>query len=127
MGWQESPAYFCTTTETGRDLINWMIEEDFQLPPHPFEQFVLPNQRLCKQPTTSPNLLMRPWKAAIYVDDFILAVLSCFGLKFIRQVARATLFGIHAIFPPPSLSGHTSGKDPIPKKKLKRGDARLST
>ena len=71
MGWQESPAYFCTATETGRDLINWMIEEDFQLSPHPFEQFVLPNQRLCKQPTTSPNLLMRPWKAAIYVDDFI--------------------------------------------------------
>ena len=48
MGWQESPAYFCTATETGRDLINWMIEEDFQLPPHPFEQFVLPNQRFRK-------------------------------------------------------------------------------
>ena len=70
---------------------------------------------------------MRPWKVAVYVDDFILAVLSCFGLKFIRQVAWATLFGIHAIFPPPSLSGHPGGKDPISTKKLKRGDARLST
>jgi hypothetical protein len=33
MGWQESPAYFCTATETGRDVIHWLIESDLPMRP----------------------------------------------------------------------------------------------
>jgi hypothetical protein len=37
------------------------------------------------------------------------------------------LYGIYAIFPPPAISGHVGGKNPISTTKLKRGDARLMT
>jgi hypothetical protein len=36
------------------------------------------------------------------------------------------LHGIHAIFPPPDVTGHIGGKDPISLKKLQRGDAQWS-
>jgi hypothetical protein len=43
----------------------------------------------------------------------------------LRRVARATLHAIHAIFPPPVVSRHVGGKDPISRKKLEKGDARF--
>jgi hypothetical protein len=36
------------------------------------------------------------------------------------------LHGIHAIFPPPDVTGHIGGKDPISLKKLQRGDVQWS-
>jgi hypothetical protein len=32
MGWAESPAYFCTATETGRDIIDLLLCEEIDLP-----------------------------------------------------------------------------------------------
>ena len=123
MGWQESPPYFCTATETGRDVIQWLIETDLPLPKHPMEGHVIPDK--VDPPQTST--MSRPWKVSVYVDDYIIAVLSTVGIRFIRRVARASLYGIHSIFPPPIITGHTGGKDPISKKKLEKGDAKLMT
>ena len=36
MGWQQSPAFFCTATETGRDVIDWLIDSGASVPSHPF-------------------------------------------------------------------------------------------
>jgi hypothetical protein len=126
MGWRESPGYFCAATETGRDVADWMIESKFPLPPHPMESYMMPHER----PATgndSSSALLKPWRVLVYVDDYIVAVLSHKGIRFIQQVARATLFGIHAIFPPPAITGHKNGKDSISQKKLEKGDARLLT
>jgi hypothetical protein len=49
------------------------------------------------------------------------------GVRFVRRFARATLYVIHSIFPPPVITGHTGGKDPISLKKLEKGDAKLMT
>jgi hypothetical protein len=123
MGWQESPAFFCTATETGRDVIEWLIKQNIPMPRHPFEGFMLPDHRSKQQ----DHQLAKPWKISVYVDDYILAVLSSAGIRFIERLARSTLYDIHAIFPPPAISGHVGGKNPISTPKLERGDARLMT
>ena len=47
----------------------------------------------------------------VYVDDFI-AMINNVEPDHLRQLSRAMLHGIHAIFPPPEVTGHT-GYDPI--------------
>ena len=34
MGWTESPGYFCAATETGRDIMQALIDGGTILPPH---------------------------------------------------------------------------------------------
>ena len=75
--------------------------------------------------TNIPTALAKPWRVAAYVDNYILAIISSQGIRFIRRAARAALYGIHAIFPPPEVTEHQGGKDPISVKKLENGDARL--
>jgi hypothetical protein len=116
MGWAESPAYFCTATETGRDIIQWLVNAKVELPPHPFEEFMVPAENPAGHGEGSSEI-------HVYVDDYILALVQDAARLLLRRVARATLHGIHSIFPPPGVSGHTGGKDPISEKKLKKGDA----
>ena len=40
-------------------------------------------------------------------------------------MSRATLHGIHSVFPPPDVLQHEGGRDSISEKKLERGDARF--
>jgi hypothetical protein len=121
MGWQESPPYFCTATETGRDVIQWLVDSGLPLPRHPMEQQVVPD----RMGPMHQSALAKPWQISVYVDDYILAVLSTVGIRFVRRIARGTLYGIHSVFPPPVVTGHKDGKDPISVKKLERGDAKL--
>jgi hypothetical protein len=117
MGWAESPAYFCTATETGRDIIQWLVDEKIELTPHPFEEFMIPDPL----PTGHGD---GDNGTHVYVDyDYVLAVVQDQAQLLLSRVARATLHGIHAIFPPPGVSGHLGGKDPISEKKLQKGDA----
>lgn len=44
MGWAESPGYFCAATETGRDLMQALIDAEVELPAHPLEDFMLPTE-----------------------------------------------------------------------------------
>ena len=41
--------------------------------------------------------------------------------EVLRHYSRALLHGIHSVFPPPNITGH-SGADPILIKKLNQGD-----
>jgi hypothetical protein len=141
MGWQESPGYFCTATETGRDIVSWLIAENIQLPAHPFEHFMIPpdpeseveDKDSMKPREVTDGLEAEPDAAEgeervfvkVFVDDYILALVENKQRTLLRRVARATLFGIHSIFPPPTMTGHTGGKDPISEKKLEKGDARF--
>jgi hypothetical protein len=67
----------------------------------------------------------RPWQmSAVYVDDYIIAVVESPDGSALLRTGRATLHTIHGLFPPPARSGHVDGKDPISLKKLEDGDAR---
>jgi hypothetical protein len=115
MGWCESPPFFCTATETGRDIIHELSKRMDQLPHHAMEHYMLNNNI---QPQTPPK---RPTNITeVYVDDFI-AGTNTLNHKHLQGLSRAVLHGIHSIFPPPSISNHCGG-DPISEKKMEKGD-----
>ena len=54
IGWTESPGYFCAATETGRDILQALIDADVQLPPHQFDSFMTPGARPAGRPPHGP-------------------------------------------------------------------------
>jgi hypothetical protein len=123
MGWNESPAYFCATTETTRDVAQTWIDEGTHKPTHPMESFTEPENPAKPQASEGPPHQM----SSVYVDDFINAAVEDSSGKFLQRVARATLHAIHSIFQPPAETGTPGAKDPISEKKLAQGDARWDT
>jgi hypothetical protein len=124
MGWTESPGYFCAATETGRDILQALIDHKTVLPPHALDHFMAPETPARRQTSITTA---RPWQmSAVYVDDFILAAVENHTGTALQHAGRAALHTIHGLFPPPSRSGHEGGKDPISQKKLEAGDARWS-
>ena len=109
---QNPPPYFCAATETGRDIIQTYYNNSGDLPPHYLEKFL--TSYLSKQ---SP--MIKPTKPhtsfEVYVDDYITATHNTCTNHIVR-IAKAMLHGIHSIFPPPTITGH-SGADPISIKK----------
>ena len=123
MGWTESPGYFCAATETGRDIMQALIDKGTQLPPHVFDSYMAPDTVVRCQTSTAATT--RPWQmSAVYVDDYILAAVESPDGTLLQRTGRAALHTIHGLFPPPNHSGHHGGKDPISVKKLEAGDAR---
>jgi hypothetical protein len=119
MGWAESPAYFCAATETGRDIIHQSVETKQELPPHQFEEYMHP-AAIPKRSKKEDSM----YSISVYLDDFIGAAVENVSGTLLDRVTKAALHGIHSIFPPPTVTGHVGGKDPISLKKLQRGDAR---
>ena len=114
MGWCESPPLFCSASETARDIIATLLDDE--LPAHVFEEIML---RTCAARQTHPP--PRPLTIIeVYVDDFIAAT-NRLSLGELRHISRAMLHGIHAIFPPPSITKHCGG-DPVSEKKLAKGE-----
>ena len=125
MGWTESPGYFCAATETGRDIMQALIDGGTQIPPHVLDAFMEPSAPVRRQ--SSPEGT-RPWQmSAVYVDDYILAAVENAAGTRLERVGRAALHTIHGLFPPPERSGHLGGKDPISRKKLEANDARWAS
>ena len=115
MGWCEILPFFCSGLETARDLMEPMRLSD--LPPHKFENEMLkPN---CET-DTNKRIQGLITVLEVYVDDFI-AMSNNVESAHLWQLSRAMLHGIHAIFPPPEVTGHT-GYDPIAYKKMVDGD-----
>ena len=122
MGWTESPGY-CAATETGRDIMQAVIDAGTVCPPHALDDFMTPHNPARHQ--TSPETTVRKWQmSAVYVDDYILAAVEDRAGTLLQRTGRAALYTIHGLFPPPARSGHLGGKDPISAKKLAAGDAR---
>jgi hypothetical protein len=122
MGWTESPGYFCAATETGRDILQALIDGGTWLPPHVFDSYMAPDALVRRQ---SSPVADGPWQvSAIYVEDYILAAVENPEGYALQRTGRAALHTIHGLFPPPNRSGHVDGKDPISIKKLETGDAR---
>jgi hypothetical protein len=72
--------------------------------------------------TRSPTKLLQ-----VYVDDFCYAATQSEDGEHIPTIRRAAIHGIHAVFPPTSVTHHTDGKEPISAKKLAAGDENFDT
>ena len=69
MGWTESPAFFCATTETVRDVAQfWIDDPNLDIEPHVFEKYVEANVAARHQTSSGPQHQM----SVVYVDDFLL-------------------------------------------------------
>ena len=140
MGWTESPPCFCAGTETARDLMELMLPNVADLAMHPLEHKMEPrtadmnkskahkedddmsisdgddDEYLPPTPTPSKTLF------EVFVDDFMAAT-NDLGEENLTNVARSMLHAIHAIFPPPNITGH-AGEDSVSIKKIDNGDGR---
>jgi hypothetical protein len=123
MGWNESPAYFCATTETVRDISQAWIDQKTELPDHPMEEYCAPTTPARKQSSNGTNYQM----SSVYVDDHIMAAVEDATGTLLHRTARATLHAIHNVFQTPAATGTPDAKDPISEKKLIKGDGRWDT
>jgi hypothetical protein len=123
MGWNESPAYFCATTKTVRDISQAWIDAKTPLPLHVMEKHTTPTVPARRQSTTQTPYQM----SSVYVDDHIMAAVEDSSGTLLDRTARATLHAIHNVFQPPSVAGTPGAKDPISEKKLLKGDGRWDT
>ena len=122
MGWCESPPLFCSASETGRDVIERLLQGKTQLPPHLFEERMFDPNTTYGEHKADPQAITL---VEVYVDDYICATNDC-SREHLTQVSRAMLHGIHAIFPPPDVTGHNGG-DPIAEKKIAKGEGIWAT
>ena len=118
MGWVDSPGFFGVASETARDVSQVYAQTPFgTLPPHKFEHYTETSEEFKALPESSPHDVSFPFTLEVYVDDFIGAVAAC-SKQPLRHVGRATLHGIHDVFPPAKEDEY----DPNSLKKLKKGD-----
>lgn len=126
MGWSESSAYFCTGSETARDVSEQLTQLPIgQLPKHELEDLIMedhakaltmievptklyPNPR---SPTwLPPSNLVNPKNFAhhleVFIDDSIQAAQTT-DAATLHHLSLAPLRGIHSVFPPPKWTGHT--------------------
>jgi hypothetical protein len=123
MGWKNSPGFFCTATESACALAHHLLQDtsdSHDLPSHHLEDKFLPPklpERNLAPPTEVPFLIR------VYLDDYCkAAAISHDSLATLKWITRAVLHAIHAIFPPPEVTGHQGGKDSISMKKLDQLD-----
>jgi hypothetical protein len=116
MGWCESPPFFCSGSETARDIIE-SIAYNPNLPPHRLEHDMLKD---VMDNTSFLPISNGKTSFEVFVDDFI-GTTNNIATEHLQQVSRAMLHGIHSIFPPPSITGH-SGEDPISEQKIHKGE-----
>ena len=58
MGWCESPPFFCTASETARDIIQELLDNNVELPTHKYEDKLLPAELKSKAPANPVTI----WK-----------------------------------------------------------------
>jgi hypothetical protein len=108
MGWVESPALFCAVTESARDLAQRFVDTDTQLPPHEIMDLMNIDNVPLRGCAAIPTKLLQ-----VYVDDFCCAATQSKDGLHIPTTQRAAIHGIKAVFPPPAVTKHQDGKDPI--------------
>jgi hypothetical protein len=128
MGWTNSPAYFCATTEATQQVIVRLLAmsaHNGALEKHVHEEHcAIVDQELYWSQRAEWLIFLR-----VFVDDFIMAIAGPPDRESrnaeILWLTRATLHGIHSVFPPPSVSNHINGRDSISIKKLVAGDGKF--
>ena len=116
MGWIESPPYFCTASETARDIAMQYAELPIGgLTSHPLLPHTQGSSEATSLPLTSTNDLR--YLLEVYMDDFIALAIPA-SQQHLDHVASSTMFGIHDVFPPAKVTAD----DPISERKLLKGE-----
>ncbi len=113
MGWVESPSHFCMVTESVRGLTQHFVDISISLPQDPIEDAMKIADVPMRGRTQSPTKLLQ-----VYVDDFCYATTQSEDGAHIPTIQRVAIHGLHAVFPPMSVTKHEEGKEPISAKKL---------
>ena len=72
MGWVESPPFFCTASETARDVAQDYCETKIDtLPPHKFTNYVTGNQAYDELPERDDSGNNFQYLLEVYVNDFV--------------------------------------------------------
>ncbi len=123
MGWVESPPYFCTATETSRDVTTEYIETKISLlPSHKLEHYAMDSPDYTDLPETAIESKGFGYMVEVYVDNFMSLVIPV-SWEQLPRVANAIMHGIHDVFP----LDEDDSNDPILEKKLKKGEGRYDT
>ena len=98
----------CAGTETGRDILQALIDAKVQLPSYQSDSFMT-SDALARRPTSARSNW--PWQmSAVYVDNDILAAVESPDRTTLDRVERAALHTIHGLFPPPEQLGNAGAK-----------------
>lgn len=116
MGWAESPAYFCASMETALNIIQGFVEAKIELTPCVLEEYMRP-QKAAKQ-SKSDNPVHGTY---VYVDDSTRAAVESTDGTLLGRMMHSIMHGIQLVFPPPQVTRHTRGKDPVYLNKLEKG------
>ena len=116
MGWVESPAFFCTGSETARDVaVDYVETAVGSLPDHKFQEYAMAGEEAQKLPASIDNESGFKYLVEVYVDDFISLAIPTSQQQLIH-VAQGLMLGVHDVFP----ADDNDSNDPISKKKLKK-------
>ncbi len=122
MGWVESPSLFCAVTESARDPAQHFIDAALPLPPHQVEASMSIEDVPMRGRADAPSKLLQ-----VLVDDFCYAATQSKDGDHIPTIRQAAIHGIKALFPPPAITKHKDGKEPISVSKLKKGDGNFES
>jgi len=61
------------------------------------------------------------------MDDFVNAATQSTDKTYVPKIRRASIHGIHAVFPETATTKHANGKEPISESKLKKGGGNFDT
>jgi hypothetical protein len=113
------------SSNLGRTIKMLLSAHDRFIDKHPYKSHCA-TSRPCPKWSPRPEALVL---LRVFVDDFILGIAGAPDRDSRNAetmwVARATLHGIHSIFPPPNITDHVDGHDRISLKKLVALDGRF--
>ena len=114
MGWVESPPYFCTATETARDVNTKYINTEVgSLPTHKFEKYAVGDVDCATLPECTATKTGFLYMVEVYVDGFMSLVIPV-SQEQLGHAATTIMTGIHDVFPKDAVDSN----DSISEKKL---------
>ncbi len=117
------PPYFCTATETSRDIAMQYCETEIEtLKKHKFDALMSGNATLAELPEMYKMQKHMKYLIEVYVDDFMALVIPT-SIKEVAHVGQAVMHGIHDVFP----EQDNDANNPMAKNKLLKGGGQMST
>ncbi len=106
MEWVENPPLFCAVNKSAQDLTQHLVDNRVCLPAHPLEDKISIKNVPMHMRTATPTKLLQ-----VYVDNFCNAAMQSLDGSHVLMIRRASIHGVHAVFPEPAVTGHQNGKD----------------
>ena len=116
MGWSESPPFFCSATETARDIADQNFTNRKDVGPQEQEEIIMNIDWSTIPEDVLENTEMKTLHLLeVYIDDF-LGMIQTTDEKELRRFTRNILDGITNVFPPQSVTNSHMGPPISPKK-----------